>query len=153
MTDETLRTIVTGMIAAVVSVFSPWLLARQLNAQALRLKAEDYARQDVVAERAAAANKQAAEVANVQVAKLDQIHSLVNSSMTAAMEKELLATELNLTLLEELAQATGKPPSSFAAERIVATKIQIAELKAKLADRLKQTTAAAVQLSVDMKKA
>jgi len=32
MTDETLRTIVTGMIAAVVSVFSPWLLARQLNA-------------------------------------------------------------------------------------------------------------------------
>src|SRR5678815_862241 len=119
-------------------------------------KAEDYARQDEVAARAergaerlierqdiAAAqadkaaklllssNESVAAVAKSQDAKLEQIHILVNSSMTLEMQKGLTAHKTALALLLRLA------PEEKA--QIDATQLLIHDLEIQLAERLKQT--------------
>src|SRR6185369_3456951 len=69
---------------------------------------EDLARQDQVSTRTAEAtkllaitNKQVAENADVTHSKLDAIHVLVNSNMTAAMQADLDATKRELLVLRE----------------------------------------------------
>lgn len=153
MTDETLRSIITGLIAAAVSVFSPWLLARQLNAQAKETRKVDWDRQDEVAARVAENSALSAERNKIQSAKLEQIHSLVNSNLTAAIEQELTATQLSLVLLEEIKSLTGGVSTKVSGERIVSARKHIAELEVTLAQRAVQTKAAEARLALDTKEA
>jgi hypothetical protein len=122
------------------------------------------------AEEAEAARKQAAEAAELLVeaqqesirrtnevarvaeenarntsGKLDEIHHLVNSSMTAAMMGELGAVGRELAMMREvvaLHKAAGNKPSTEALAAITATEAKLAELQAAVEDREKQTAAA-----------
>jgi hypothetical protein len=75
-------------------------------------------------------------------AQLSQIHTLVNSNMTAAMESELDARKSNLILLEEtisLKRSAGAEPTGETMVLMSTAKNKIHELEAQLDDRLKQT--------------
>lgn len=132
-------------IVAIGTVFSPlllsWLTGRQRRAE----KKQDWKRQDEVAEQAAKAaalllaqNKVVAAAAGIINEKLDTIHTLVNSQMTAALQSESDAITRELAMMKEviaLKRASGQEPSQGALEAIVATEAKIAELRAVLADR------------------
>ena len=83
----------TAILTGTVSpILVGWFAAKRDR----RNKKEDYDRQDVVAAKAAeaailllAANERVAKTAAVTNQKLDVIHTLVNSNMTAAMQAEL----------------------------------------------------------------
>jgi len=136
------NTVEVAGIVAVSSILGPLLLSYLTNRQRRAEKDEDYARQDEVARKAQAAADKVAEVAKSQGAKLDQIHVLVNSNMTASMQGELDAYKSNLVLLEEISslrKAAGQDPSPTTMAVIESTKKKISELDAQLADRLKNT--------------
>jgi hypothetical protein len=137
-------------------VIGPLLLSWLNGIQRRKEKIEDYAREDRVADRATAVAKQAAEAAQLLVednrrvakaaagaadktfGKLDEIHTLVNSNMTASMQAELDATAREVTLMREviaLHLAAGRDPSAEAEAAIVSTESRIAELRAALDDR------------------
>jgi hypothetical protein len=173
-------TMVIAIIVALGGIASPIVMAWLTNRNARQMREEDYARQDVVAARltrrqdeaeakAAEVAAQAAvaaqllvdsnhkqeEIAKTQNAKLDQIHSLVNSNLTAAMQDQLDTRISNLALLVEAGdakKAAGLPQNEETLGAIYQTRIKIDELTAKLADRKKQTLQAAAQLAVDMEK-
>lgn len=80
------------------------------------------------------------ETAEIVDAKLDQIHTLVNSNMTAAMESELYAHKANRVLLDEAVgskRALGQEPSEETLAMIDTVTAKIAELEAKLKDRIR----------------
>jgi len=169
---------VIAVIAALGGVISPfamgWLQARN----ARRMKLDDYARQDAVADKLTArqdiaeekaaevaaqaaeaaqllveSNRKQEEISKVQGAKLDQIHTLVNSNLTAAMQDQLDARTATLVLLKEVAAGRklgGIEPTKETLGVIASNEGKIAELSAQLSDRKKQTTAAAAQLAVDL---
>lgn len=88
------------------------------------------------------AQKDAAEIVD---AKLNQIHTLVNSNLTAAMESELSAHKANRALLVEAVeakQALGQDPDEETLGMINTVKVKIAELEAKLRDRMRSTAEA-----------
>jgi len=170
--------IVIAGFAMVSSMVTPWILSYQRRSE----KEQDYKRQDEVATKAAKAsevllesqqqlvhqndstaalllksNTKAEASAKVQEAKLDQIHTLVNSNLTAAMQDQLDALKAMLVLLLETvdlkhAASPGAAPSKETVTTIAATKTKIAELSAQLEDRLKQTTFASAKLAVDLGK-
>ena len=95
------------------------------------------------------ARELAAEVAKSQGGKLDQIHTLVNSSMTAALVSELDARRRDLVSLQEimsLHDAAGTKPTQEALRVITTAKHDIAELEASLDDRVKSTAIATAEL-------
>jgi hypothetical protein len=142
-------TIVGPLLLAVITA---WLsrIARRAD------KKEDYARQDAVAaklkkeqQQVAAQAAQAAKLllaANERVAaqtaatatvtngKLDQIHELVNSTLTGAMQSQLVAIEAQLAMIRRF------QPGETA--EISTLEEQVAELRARLADRAAQTVIA-----------
>jgi hypothetical protein len=72
--------------------------------------------------------------------KLNTIHTLVNSNMTASMQAELDATKRELAMMHEvidLKKRAGHDPTPGALEAITFTEGQIADLRARLDDRLK----------------
>jgi len=134
----------------VTAIGAPMLLARQLNAQRREEKKEDWAREDKVAAKAAeaatllvASNERAAQSAEEANGKLDVIHTLVNSNMTAAMEAQLVALQGQLVMMNRLAEITD--PTVDEAAAIKAVQGQIAELTATLKDRLQATEVAQQQ--------
>lgn len=161
-----------AIIIAVSSTLSPLVLSFSTNRHAHADRLEDWARQDAIAKKAAdaaelliASNRkmaaQAAEAASllldsdkkrettaaITVQKLDVIHTLVNSNMTASMQSELIAVQAQLVLIREvmtLNSAAGREPSveTLAVEKAAETKV--AELTAALADRLKVQATPAV---------
>lgn len=77
--------------------------------------------------------------------KLDVIHTLVNSNMTAAMQAELDATVRQLALMREvteLKKTAGHDPSEETLAALELTRVKISELRAVLRDRLRQATLA-----------
>jgi hypothetical protein len=183
-----------AVVVAMSGTLSPVLLAYLTNKNRHSERLEDYARQDAVAAQAAeaarllverqdaaagkaaeaarlllAANERVAKTAAVTNIKLDVIHTLVNSSMTEALQSELRAVTSELRAIErelammvemgELRRASGgeASPTAVAAieatrERIIELKTKIAELTAKLDDRLKQTAVAADQAAAAVTK-
>jgi hypothetical protein len=125
---------------------------------------EDWARQDAVAKKAADAaefliasnqkmadkaaeaasllltnNKRVEIATDITIQKLDVIHTLVNSNMTASMKAELDAVKAQLVLLREvmsLNSVAGREPDVDAIAVIKVTQAKIAELSVALADRL-----------------
>lgn len=145
--------------ATTVSVVSPLLMAVYLNRARRKEKEQDWKRQDLVAAnlltRQDSIAAQTAEAARLLVAsdlklaatakitleKLDVIHTLVNSTMTAALQDGLDATVRQLSLLREvveLKRAAGKEPLEESVAEITATQAKIAELRAHLNDRVVQ---------------
>jgi len=89
-----------------------------------------------------AANERVAHTAQVTNGKLDVIHQLVNSSMTAAMQSELDATVRELAMMREvmeLKRAAGTEPAPETLAAIDATQAKIGELAASLQDRANAT--------------
>lgn len=71
--------------------------------------------------------------------KLDLIHSLVNSNMTAALQSELDATVRELAMMKEvieLKRAMGIEPSPEVLSAITSTQTRINELLAVIRDRV-----------------
>ncbi len=131
-----------ALIVAGAGLIGPLLLARLTDRQRRAEKAEDYARQDAVTrlllasnERVATQTEQASEVTN---GKLDQIHELVNSTLTGAMEGQLLAVEAQLVMVRRF-----QPDE---AAEIAVLEDTVAELRTKLADRARQTLLADAQV-------
>jgi len=145
-----------ALIVAIPTILSatvsPIIMSLINNRNRRKEKQEDYARQDAVAEQAAkaakllvAANERVADTAKVTNGKLDVIHTLVNSNMTAAMQAELDARLENLALLLEVVEmkrAAGHSPNEETLVLIETTKRKITELKSSLGDRLKQSSEA-----------
>jgi hypothetical protein len=137
---------VAGVLFA--SVTAPLVLALVTGRQHRRDKEQDYARQDAVAAQAAEAarlllesNEKAAEGVSETNQKLDVIHTLVNSNMTAAMESELGALTRELAMMREvigLKEAAGRKPTPEALKEIERGRDKIAEVQAMLEDRRKQ---------------
>jgi len=121
-------------------------MAAEQAKEAARLLVE---RQDAAAGKAAEAatllvrnTANVAEAAAATNQKLDVIHTLVNSSMTAAMQSELEATRRLVSGLVEiidLKKAAGTDPTTEALALVKATNDRIAELSAALSDRLSQS--------------
>lgn len=138
-------------ILTVAAVLASTLLLSILNNwQAIKLKREDWRRQDEVASKAVAeATKVAGKVAEVATAvfasslvtdgKLDQIHTLVNSQMTEALRNEQSALKRELILLR------AGPQSEQVVEATTLAEIRIRELDETLAERLTQAQLAEKQ--------
>jgi hypothetical protein len=155
---------IVSIVASVGAVCGPIVMAWLVNRNARLMKAADYERQDEVAARlnarqdeiaalAAMATRAQEQAAKMQSAKLEQIHSLVNSNLTAAMQDQLDTRQANLVLLTQALETRtrdGLPIDPQAAETLAATKVKIAELSAQLADRKRQTVEAEKQLAVDI---
>lgn len=174
-------------IAFVVAVVGPsvalWMQGRQ-RAQERREEAslraeerrEDWARQDLVADRlerrqqetaaraheVAIQTQQAAELLlknNAAVAataraantKLDVIHTLVNSNMTAALQDSLDSARANLATLRELIGvrvAQGEEPDEETRTALATLEDKVGRLAANLIDRIAQTKVADAQIFV-----
>ncbi len=156
-------------IAFIVAFFGlltagmPILMARQTAKAAAESLTAATVRADELANRVAAVANQAAKAADLlavntgKVAeatkmtsdKLDIIHTLVNSSMTKAMQSEYDATVRELAMMHEviaLKRLGGQEPSIMAMSAIAATEEKLSELKAVLKDRLKQAQVVEMQL-------
>jgi hypothetical protein len=149
---------------------SPVLLS-VLNSRAQRkANLQEYKRQDQIADRlekrqdaqaekvekAAAllvvSNREVADAAkaasDVTIARLDVIHTLVNSQMTAAIQSELDATEANVVLMREiigLNSVAGRNPTEASMDAVKATEVRIRELRVTLAERHRQDEIAQAQ--------
>jgi hypothetical protein len=76
------------------------------------------------------------------VAGQEQIHTLVNSNLTAQMNDTLDATVRDLASLQEIVALKGREgrePTAEALQVIEATESRIGELRAKLRDRAEAT--------------
>lgn len=121
-----------ALIVAVSGLLGQWLL-----------KWQDYRRQDEVARKLLIANERVANSTLLTNNKLDVIHTLVNSNMTAAMQSELDATVRELAMMREvigLNRNAGREPTELTLAAINVTEDRVNELKAQLQTRLEQTT-------------
>ena len=132
-------------VALIVAVIGPallsWLTGRQRRAE----RREDYERQDAVAAKVEEAAQAAADAAASTGEQLQQIHTLVNSNMTAEMQARLVATQGQLVLMRrvlELNEEAGQRPTQDELAAIDAIILLVTELEAALADRLEKTVAA-----------
>ena len=141
--------VLTGFFAIISPVLVIWASGRR-DSTARR---EDWARQDNVAAKAAVAaqllvdsNKKvavvAAELGKETIGKLDQIHTLVNSQMTAAMTDALDADQRTLAMMRELVDVKrkiGEEPTQQSLDAISAVEAKISERRAMLEDRSQRT--------------
>ncbi len=145
----------TIIVAIVVSLISPLIVSYFNSRSFTKQKKLDWDREDEIekrkrnqAEEAArlllAANERVAATAKITNNKLDRIHTLVNSNLTASMQAELDATVRELVMMKEvvaLNKEAGREPSSDALGAISFTENKISELSVIISDRLNQTEA------------
>lgn len=160
-------------IAVITALVAPSLLAVFQQYFRRQEKQQDWDRQDKVAEQAAQAaqlllerqtisarkvdeaasllkenNKAVAVTAAETQGQLRQIHTLVNSNMTAAMQSEMDQREIALALMNEvidLKKSSGIQPSTETKATLEQMAASIDELNAKLSDRLNQQTIATAE--------
>jgi hypothetical protein len=128
---------------------------RDVAAQAARAasilqeaQAESIRRTDEVARLAAQQAEGTTAKLDDTNSKLDVIHGLVNSTLSAALQSELDALVTSLAMMREvmdLKRSGGHEPAEEAIIAFQATEAKIAELRATLADRLKQAEVIAAQ--------
>ncbi len=162
MIDVTVQVAAIGALVAITTVVTPVITAIVVNRSRLAEKAEDYTRQDAVAARAEAVsralengqikaatllvenNKVVAAAAAETQGQLKVIHTLVNSSLTAAMQSSLDDKRVTLVLMREIIdikQRQGTSPTMDALAALEAVRGKIGELEAKLDDRKKAADA------------
>lgn len=178
MGNSIVYVVLTVSLAIFASISAPLLLLYLTARQRRVEKAEDYRRQDEVArvaeERAAKATLAATEVAtqareaarllldvNDRVAKtakgvdakLDVIHTLVNSNLTAALQAEYDALATSHALMGELIalrRENGTEPTDAFLAALAETSARMVELGEILADRhAQQEKANALASTVD----
>ena len=146
---------VAGVIFA--SITAPLILARRTERVHRADQLTEYQRQDQVAKLAAetsaallAQQRDMAEAAAERAAgtdqRLDVIHGLVNSSLSAAFESALDALVTSLAMMHEvidLKREAGHEPAPEAVIALRDTEARIAELRITLADREQQAQAIA----------
>lgn len=110
-----------------------------------REKEDDYRRQDEVAKRLVESNRMvASQVARSEQlinVKLDEVHVLVNSAYTAALQSALEAVQAKLVVLLDSAAFKKEHRiklSSDAMADIEATKIKMNELSTAISERMRQ---------------
>jgi hypothetical protein len=116
------------VVVVIATIASPTLLSLLTNRAARKAQALDWEREDKVARRLA-------ESVTQTNGKLDVIHTLVNSNMTAAMEDALGS---KVALLVALRRMAGDVPTSQEQTLIDTTESEIAERRAELHDRRQQ---------------
>ena len=146
----------TILAVLATSLISPTVLSYFTNRARRADKKLDWAREDDVAERAKKTaellvenNERVARTSKETNLKLDQIHTLVNSNMTAAMRAELEATIQKLKLMREIVARDKADNIKVLPEALRAIKdveLKIGELTATLNDRLRQTEIAEEKL-------
>ena len=139
----------SAVLAIFASVTAPLILAHRTALLHREDREADWARQDAVA---AAAREAADKVARQLLVvdqrvhataektndKLDVIHTLVNSNMTAAMQAELDAIRREVVMMREVVAlnlAAGREPTIETLAAIEATEEKILKLETQLADR------------------
>jgi hypothetical protein len=116
--------IIVGAVAVFTAITAPMILAYRTEKLHTEDREADWARQDAIA---AATN-----------GKLDIIHTLVNSNMTAAMQAELDAIRRELAMMREVVAlnlAAGREPTVETLAAIEATEAKITKLSSQLAER------------------
>lgn len=108
-----------AIVAVCAGVVGPVTLALITSHIARTTKQQDYAREDAIAER--------------QDEKLEQIHTLVNSNMTVAIENELVALKSLYALMTRDSYPNGETVSARES-----TRLRIVELERQLKDRAAQ---------------
>jgi len=137
-----------ALIVAVPAMLSPLLLAWLTNRNLRQVKEQDWARQDVVAVQVAEAarllkeNTRIVTVASAEThQQLKTIHTLVNSTLTAAMQGRLDANRKGIGLMRRVIamnKAINIEPSTDALAEIDASEKEIASLEMEIADRVQQ---------------
>jgi hypothetical protein len=129
--------------------------AQAAEAAALLLEKQDQVaeRTDAVAATLLHANEEVAVAARTSrdklAGKLDVIHTLVNSNLTAAIQSELVAIENQLVMMHEmvdLRKAAGQATSAGTLAAIGSLETHIEELRTQLAERKRQDELANAQL-------
>ena len=119
--------IFVAVMVAVASTVSPLLLAFLTGKQRREEREAEWARQDQIHAR----DKADQEASNEKInGKLEVIHTLVNSNMTAALKAEYDGAVREVMLMRELGRPAGVIADADA---------KIAELRSVLEDRLRQT--------------
>jgi len=154
---EHMEAIYVALIALFGTMCSPLVLAYFVARRRHADKLEDYARQDLVAAQAAAAarllleaNERVAAQGDVTNGKLEAIHTLVNSQMTAALQAELAATVREAAMIREVSAMraiNGLPPRGEARIALASCDLRVAELQDIIADRLRRTEIAEQQMA------
>jgi hypothetical protein len=155
----TLQLFIVALIAGLAAPLSGVITVLILGRQNRQTTQQNWRREDLVAARAAEAaqaliesNKVVAEAAEENAAKtfsqLTQIHTLVNSNMTAAMEDALASKLGHLVALEQVLvmQRDTDEPVTDTLREIQKTKEDIARRRVELQDRLRQTKIAEAQI-------
>lgn len=127
--------VLVAVITSIASIVSPVILSIITIRARRKDRQEDWARQDQVAKKLAETAKSSVAATN---GKLDVIHKLVNSNMTAAMQDSLDSTLRERAALIELREYRldlGKEPTEDTLTAIALADAKIAELLAILADR------------------
>lgn len=134
--------LITIVAAAVLAVFSsitaPLVLIFFTERARRQEKLMDYAREDSKAAALLAATAKVEKAAEAANGKLDVIHTLVNSQLTAALQSELDAVTRELAMMREvvaLNRAAGRAATPEALAAIEAATVKITELAAVMADR------------------
>jgi hypothetical protein len=132
--------LILSIVITAAAITVPLILSARLE----RIRHSDFLadarRQDHVSERLKITNDQAASTAQTVNEKLDVIHVLVNSNMSAAMKSELDAVVRQLALMREvveLRRSAGQEPGDAALVAIRDTEAKVSELRAAISDREK----------------
>jgi hypothetical protein len=125
-------------IAAQAAEAAALLLGKQ---EASVTAQREVARQAAVAAELLVANNEQVAAGQLETSrKLDTIHTLVNSNMTAAMQSEFEAVVRELAVMREimeLRRVSGQEPTQDTLSAIASTETKMHELDAALADRAK----------------
>lgn len=155
--------IFAALIVASSSTISTLFLAVHNTREGRAKRLEEYARQNALADKAAQQvqalietnvliTKRADETAIVLEGKLDVIHTLVNSSMTAVKQSEYDAVGRELALMREvmiLKAAAGNPAAPEDHEAIALTQAKLEKLGIELSGRrIKDETARTQSLEI-----
>lgn len=95
---ESLWVAIVGGVALVVATIVPIFVSGR---QRRKDKLENWQREDAVAERLLAANNRVEEASRLASQQLTEIHLLVNSQLTAALEAELKAFLIALASMND----------------------------------------------------
>jgi hypothetical protein len=122
-----------------------WERDDKVAEQLLAAQQESIARTDQVAEHVAAST-------SATTAKLDIIKTLVDGTLTKAMQDALDASRRELVALLELADIqlnSGTPPTADRIATITALRRRVGELSAQMQDREAQIRAADIQIATE----
>lgn len=118
----------------------------------LAAQRESIARTDEVAEHVAASQSATEAKLEANAAKLEVIHKLVNSTLTAALLASLDASRGELVAvlkMADLQRAHGSGPSEDELASILALRRKVGELSAEMQEREAQTLAADTQIATE----